>query len=217
MVEQPTKYQQQTQETIHSELLDTAEKIPVQVFFTVMKTGNIGLLNPKNIKISDKDLNEIWNNLLEYYYKESNYKKHVSVIRKIKKVKLLENKITTCYSSILLIKISQDESNIKVARESLDSFGYKNKDIKFVENNLKRLKSDLEFLVKQNKKEFKEKNKKEDINFWKLVAQVEEARGGNVLNVELISLARWIAIVKEIKARNSNNTKNGRRRQNRQK
>lgn len=52
--------------------------------------------------------------------------------------------------------------------------------------------------------------KREEINFWKIVAQIEQSLGYQ-LDIEKVTLARWIEIISTLKEKAQNINKNGRR------
>lgn len=185
-------------------LYDSIENIPVKLFFEILKTEKLSLLNPQKVKLpKNSNLEDIWNNIVEEYYKESNFKQYRSVLRKIKQIQALKNKLTTCHASIMLLKISPLNN---IAISSLASFGYKGKDIPFVERALLKESSRLKLLEKKKKND----NEEQDVNFWQLVADIEEARGFQI-DIDNMSLIRWISIIKQIKSKNEKLNKNVRR------
>ncbi|MCK5017847.1 MAG: hypothetical protein KAS32_12360 [Candidatus Peribacteraceae bacterium] len=105
----------------------------------------------------------------------------------------------------MLYRITDGEN--KIAIDSLKEFGHTDlEDLGKIERTIARKRSSLNLLDKRKKSDVK----KEKINFWRLVSKVETARNFQ-LDVEKITLARWVEIVKEIKEINTNNQRNGRR------
>lgn len=171
-----------------------------------MESGNLNLLNPKNEKLKNENvLSEIWDDLLENYFIASSEKQHAIALKKSKQMAELKNSINSCQSCIILLMFYDPDNS--TAKNVLNQFGLADKTEKEVSNAILRWKSKLALLEKQNKS----LAKKENINFWKLVAQVESSLGYQI-NVEKTSLARWMAIVSEIKSKTSNTNKDGRRR-----
>lgn len=184
-------------------LYDSIENIPVKLFFEILMTEKVNLLNPQGKLPKEKNLNEIWNNILEAYYKASNFREYRSILRSVKRVHALKNKINTCHASVILLKINPLN---EVALDSLANFGYKNKSIDEIERLLSKELSNLKLLEKKNRKS----DEKQEIDFWQLVADVEEARGFQ-LDIDKMPLSRWMSIVKQIKLKNEKLKKNGRR------
>lgn len=125
------------------------------------------------------------------------------MLRNIRKLQGLRNKVATCHASVLLLKISPAN---ETALTGLKEFGYSGKKIQFIESAIKKDISRLNFLEQKNKKE----DEQEVISFWELVADIEEARGFQ-LDVQNMSLERWISMIKQIKKKNERLKKNGRR------
>lgn len=177
-------------------IYNSTETILVKVFFQILKTGNTELLNPSKVKIQQSKLDSIWENILKDYYFQTNSKRYKQLISREKSKWLIRNKITTCSACLLLINISDSEEKEK-ALETLKYFGYENFSNEKIESSLLKDKSKLEILVSQSEKI----NKDEEINFWRILSQVENALGRQ-LDVDKVTLAYWIELIKGIKERN---------------
>lgn len=180
---------------------NSTETILVKVFFEILKTGNTQLLNPLKVKISQSELDLIWENILKDYYSNTNKKRYKQLISKEKSKWLIRNKITSCSACLLLINIPNSLER-EEALKTLEYFGYKGFSNERIESSLLKDKSKLEYLISQDSKV----NQNEEINFWRILSQVENALGRQ-LDIEKITLAYWIELIKGIKERNLENGK----------
>jgi len=158
-------------------------------------------LNPEKVKIQQKELDLIWENILKDYYFNTNKKRYKQLISKEKAKWLIRNKITSCSACLLLINIPNSLER-KEALKTLEYFGYKDFSSEKIESSLLKDKSKLEILTNQNEST----NKNEEINFWRILSQVENALGRQ-LDIEKITLAYWIELIKGIKERSLENGK----------
>ena len=190
-------------------LYDSIDKIPVKIFYHIMKTGEISQLNPLNQKVNEEKLATIWTNLLEDYFQASNKEGYRILLEQTKRVELIRNKIVTCYACLLLLRVN-DSTNRQTIVDTLRYFGYPEslteEDIK---RRLSRESSYLKLLDKSKKLE--REVKKEEINFWKLVAMYEDSTQQQV-DVDKMTLAHWIEKVKILREKTKNTPKNGRKR-----
>lgn len=190
-------------------LYDSIEKIPVMIFYHIMKTGEISQLNPLNQRVSEEKLKEIWTSLLEDYFQASNKEGYRILLEQTKRSELIRNKITTCYACLLLLRIN-DSTNKQTIVDTLRYFGFQDN---LTEDDIKRrLSREASYLKLLDKsKELDKEVKKEEINFWKLVAMYEDSTQQQV-NVDKMTLAHWIEKVKILREKTKNTPKNGRKR-----
>lgn len=190
-----------------SRLYDQADKIPVKVFYQVMNTQNLNLLNPQNEKVKKEKLEEIWNNLLDEYYRKSNIKSYNNFFRETKQREGLRNKVITLNAVYIILSRSTNEDKILICKNILTKdFNIQNHNLKFLKSLILREKSRLKLLDKKQKKD----NKREEVNFWKLVSQVEQSLGYQ-LDIEKVTLSRWIEIIATLKEKALNLKSHGRR------
>jgi len=154
------------------------------------------LLNPSKVRINKTELDSIWDNILKDYYFNTNKKRYKQLIAKEKSKWIIRNKITTCSACLLFINI-HDSSEKEEALKTLEYFGYKYFSNERIESALLKDKSKLEYIISQDTKV----NQKEEINFWRILSQVENALGRQ-LDIEKVTLAYWIELIKGIKERN---------------
>jgi len=153
-------------------------------------------LNPEKVKINQTELSSFWDNILKDYYFQTNSKRYKQLITKEKSKWIIRNKIATCSACLLLVNIS--DSNEKTeALKTLEYFGYKDFSNERIESALLKDKSKLEYITSQDTKV----NQKEEINFWRILSQVENALGRQ-LDIEKVTLVYWIELIKGIKERN---------------
>lgn len=154
--------------------------------------------------MEERVLSEIWTSLLEDYFIASNKENYRILLEQTKRSELIRNKITVCYACLLVLRIN-DESNKKVAVDTLKYFGFpQNLEIEEIKRRLSREASYLKLLDAQKEIE----HKKEEINFWRMIANYEDAVGRQI-DVEKMTLAHWIESIKVLKQKN---IPNGRKR-----
>ncbi len=176
-------------------LYDQIDKIPVKIFYEIMNTQNLNLLNPLKQKVKKEKLEKIWNNLIDSYYKKSNIRSYNNFLRETIRRESLRNKIVTLNAIYIVLSRSSNKLNINICKSILTKdFNITNHNLKFLKSTILREKSRLQLLDKKNI----DKNKKEEINFWKIVSHVEQGLGYQ-LDIDKITLARWIEIVASLK------------------
>lgn len=106
-----------------------------------------------------------------------------------------------------MLSRSTNEQRIQRCKNVLTlDFGIKNYDLKYLKSLILREKSRLELLDKKQK----QNAKAEEFNFWKIVSQVEQSLNYQ-LDIDKITLARWIEIIATLKEKVSNIKSHGRR------
>lgn len=172
-----------------SKLYDSIESLPILTFFQIMKSQDLKLLvvegNP-----SEELLTQTWEKVMEEYYREANPKQYKEQLRKAVKVEQLRNQITLLSAAMTLHSLGY-----KSGTDVLDEMKVSEKN---VESKINMERTRLNMLIAEMKKQDAENGTKEELNFWKTIATVE--RGVNrTLDVERISVARWIAIINDLK------------------
>lgn len=172
-----------------SKLYDSIETLPILTFFQIMKSQDLKLLvvegNP-----SEELLTQTWEKVMEEYYREANPKQYKEQLRKAVKVEQLRNQITLLSAAMTLHSLG-----FKSGTDVLDEMKVSEKN---VESKINMERTRLNMLLAEMKKQDAENGTKEELNFWKTIATVE--RGVNrTLDVERISVARWIAIINDLK------------------
>lgn len=172
-----------------SKLYDSIETLPILTFFQIMKSQDLKLLvvegNP-----SEELLTQTWEKVMEEYYREANPKQYKEQLRKAVKVEQLRNQITLLSAAMTLHSLG-----FKSGTDVLDEMKITEKS---VESKINMERTRLNMLLAEMKKQDAENGTREELNFWKTIATVE--RGVNrTLDVERISVARWIAIINDLK------------------
>lgn len=172
-----------------SKLYDSIDSLPILTFFQIMKSQDLKLLivngNP-----SEELLTQTWEKVMEEYYREANPKQYKEQLRKAVKVEQLRNQITLLSAAMTLHSLGY-----KSGTDVLDEMKITEKS---VESKINMERTRLNMLLAEMKKQDAENGTKEELNFWKTIATVE--RGVNrTLDVERISVARWIAIINDLK------------------
>jgi len=175
-------------------LYDSIKSLPVQIFFDILETNNQSLLNPKNQKVSIEKLNQIWESIREEYYKESNPVGYRDDLKKAKRINKLKLEIVGCTAGVTYYELTNEI--LPVFKE----FGYtvnNASDVARVEQKMLGRKTKLTLLTPSQK----EKDKKEVINFWGQVADLESALNRQ-LDIDKITVIRWINYIKQVRKQN---------------
>lgn len=143
-----------------------------------------------------QELTKIWNSIIEEYYTKTNKKSYKNLISKEKQKWILRNKLMTCSVALLLFNTEIPEEQ-KIIKDTLNYFGYTDYSYNKLESTVLKEKSRLDYIEKNQKLT----SEKEEINFWKLLAQVENALGRQ-LDIEKVTLSYWIEILQTIKDKN---------------
>lgn len=172
-----------------SKLYDSIDSLPILTFFQIMKSQDLKLLvvegNP-----SEELLTQTWEKVMEEYYREANPKQYKEQLRKAVKVEQLRNQITLLSAAMTLHSLGY-----KSGTDVLEEMKVSEKN---VESKINMERTRLNMLIAEMKKEDAQHGTREELNFWKTIATVE--RGVNrTLDVERISVARWIAIINDLK------------------
>lgn len=193
-------------------LYATPEEIPVEVFFNVMKTENLDLLKrKKKSRIRKINLDDVWSDLLDYYYSNINPKEWDKFKASLaKKIKLL-SEILTIENCVDMIRYGDEE-----AIEILNSIGVKTGSIKNINNAVNRKITSLNMLESKSKGS----TSSEMPSFENTLAKVE-LYAGYQISTNGMSLERWINKVKAISEKSkiekeyANNLKNNKNKKNR--
>lgn len=173
-----------------SKLYDSIESLPILTFFQIMKSQDLTLLVKEGTTPDKETLSQVWEKVMEEYYREANPKQYKEQLRKAVKIEQLRNQIT-----LLSVAMTLHSLGYKSGTDVLDELKITEKS---VESKINMERTRLNMLIAEMKKEDAENGTKGELNFWKTIATVE--RGVNrTLDVERISVARWIAIINDLK------------------
>lgn len=194
-----------TGKEVQLKLYDQMDNIPVQVFYRIMNNGDVTLLNPLNQKLPKKlSLEETWIDLVEEYYHTSNKTGYEQVLRRSKQIEILRNRLVTCFAALLLLKSSGEKCGPE-AREVLVYFGFRGDELLVdIERRLMRDNSTLKLMDSKKLVD----NKQEEVNFWRLVVQLEEALERQI-DINNMTLSHWIELIFAVKEK-AKNKKHGR-------
>lgn len=173
-----------------SPLYDTPRKINVQTFYEIMETQNLSLLkvNPK-AKVSEETLNDVWLDLLEYYYTNTNQSAFKRFFNTIKTVTQLEMELVSCHASFDMVKLG-DERGYEILRH----WKINSTDSEQIRSAILRRETKLELA----RRKLNDNGKDEKVNFYRIVASVEGALNRQ-MNLAEINLERWVAYLNDIK------------------
>jgi len=195
-------------------LYDTPRTINVETFYQIMETGNLMLLVESQKKLNEKQqeklnktLNDVWLDLQEYYYSETNKQSFNRFKNNFKNVILCQNEVTGCYAGLKLVELGIEEGY-----ETLMFFKISAIEKEQIESAIRRKETKLELL----KNKLDNNDKKEAVSFYKMVANVERNLNRQ-LNLTEINLERWIAYLAEIKEKHESEKKLARNNKNKRK
>lgn len=152
-----------------------------------METKNLSLLkvNPKT-KIKHHDLNLIWNELLDYYYKNTSKKSWGKFLKDIDRKTKLESKLLLIDYALELIRLGDEEGILMLNRMNI-----KTDSLIDIKQGINRIKTSIDMLsAMQNKSETEEA-----VTFFDMLAKVE-LQIGYQIKIDDVSLDRWVSIIK---------------------
>ncbi len=175
-----------------SSLYATPSQLNVQTFFQIMETNNLNLLRrprKKPLKLKKVNLNDVWYDLLDYFYSNTNKQSWEEFMDYMKDRLSVSNEILLAEASISLIALG-DEEGIKL----LKSMNIPTSSIKAIKGAINRKKTAIELMdAKRHKTE-----KKDAVRFESLLASVE-MQIGYQLKPEEITLARWVGLINTLR------------------
>lgn len=174
-------------------LYDSIETLPILRFFQIMKTKDLTLLvesNPLSQKPNEENLQQTWDTILEQYYRIANPKKYKDQLRKAVKVEGIRNRIVLLSSALTLSELGFAEGDEVLKMEGTTA--------ERAESKINSEKTMLNMVLLEFNNSEKEAEVKEEMNFWRTIATVERGLGRS-LDVEKISVARWIEIINDLK------------------
>lgn len=171
-------------------LYDSPRKLNVQTFYEIMETENLELLkvNP-NEEVSEQRLNDVWLDLLEFYYTNTNQLAFKKFSNNIKNIVSIEQELVACYAAVELIKLG-DETGYEYLRK----FKINDTDADKIRSAILRKETKLEL----TRSRMKDNGKQEKLSFYKIVSSVENALNRQ-MNLAEINLERWIAYLNDVK------------------
>ena len=175
------------------QLYDTPDKINVETFYKISKTGNLELLKVNPDDQVDADvLNDVWLDLQEYYFSHTNKNTYELFKRNMKNVVALQSELVACYAALKLVELC-DERGFEI----LPKLGIKHKDITQIRSAINRKQTNLEFA--KNKLDRVQKNDA-DASFYRILASVSR-RIGLQINPKEYHLERWVETLADLYAK----------------
>lgn len=175
-----------------SSLYATPSQLNVQTFFQIMETSDLSLLRrprKKPLKLKQINLNDVWYDLLDYYYSNTNKKSWEDFVGYINDRLSVSNEILLAEASINLIALG-DEEGIKV----LKSIDMPTSSIKAMKAAINRKKTAIELMDAKRHKS----DKGEAVKFESLLASIE-LQLGYQLRPDELTLARWVGLINTLR------------------
>jgi hypothetical protein len=172
-----------------------------------METGNLDLLlKDKSKKVRHHSLEDIWSDLLDYYYSATNIRTWSKFKYDLKSKLTIESQMLTINACLKLIEYGNEKALTILKDMNVDTSS-----IKSIYSALNRKKTKLEILNARND----DRQKKEAINFSKILARIQIQLPYQV-NPDQISLEAWVGMLQVLQEKNKAqkealNNKKGRR------
>ena len=147
---------------------------------------------------------EIWETIREDYYKTSNPKQYETDLEKQRRIELLRVEIAGCTAGVIYFEVWNEILPI------FKEFGYDVRDVNGINKVRKKLlvkKTKLTLLVATQEAGRKKTDNGESISFWKQLADVEDALGRQILDIESVTVIRWINLINQIREKNERNNR----------
>jgi hypothetical protein len=143
-------------------------------------------------KEHEKQVNEIWYEILDFYYRSTNKAEWIKFLSNLKKVEKIKNEITGCKAALGLVELFDERGY-----EHLKSFGINSTDTDRIKSAILNKETALEFAENRLIKNDKE----ESFRFYKVLASVQYSLKRNI-DVENTCLAEWVEIMNDLSERN---------------
>jgi len=177
------------------ELFDTPEKINIRTFYRILETGDLSMLaNEKSLVNEDQAdlLTETWNNLLDFYYRNTNTQAWENFLRNFRNVVKIQNEITSCKAAYEMCLLFDNRGFAH-----LKTFGIKSENLDAIKSAINAKQTKLEFA--ENK--LKNKNEGEAFKFYKILVSVKNAIKRDI-DTDKTCLAEWVEILAGIAEQN---------------
>lgn len=141
----------------------------------------------------ENQVKEIWNNLLDFYYRNTNQQEWESFLWKLSEVERIKAEITGCNAALGLIELMDDRGLIH-----LKKFGIRATEPDMIRSAIRMKETNL--MLAENKLLERPEND-EAFNVYRVLAGVEYQAKRNI-DIEHICLAHWVEILRGINERN---------------
>ena len=141
----------------------------------------------------------IWEKIREEYYKKSNPKQYASDLAMQKRIELLRIEIACCTAAITCFELTNE------ILPAFEEFGYDVKDIDGINRVRQKLlvkNTKFTLLIAKQENESRKVDKNEAVSFWDQVADLESVLNRQIIDVENITLIRWISLINQVKRNN---------------
>ncbi len=169
----------------------SCDTLPIRIFYEILKTGNLNLLGNG----SQKQLSDLWADLLDEYWQLSDSVKYKSNLRKTKSLLLKRNKFTTLLAIVKKHELGGD------VKEDLEYWNLKN--VLDAIQAIRVLKTNIAFDIARNRND---EDKKTAYNFYKDLAVLEQVLKRSI-DSEKITVSYWIELRKLADQLNNNERK----------
>ena len=177
-----TLYRQKRTKKKLSKLLNF-ENLKASLFYRILETQEMSLLNPKNAKVNQNQIEIHWLNVLERYYLEVSPEKYTAFINRMRATARMANEITTLEAIYTLEKIgikSEEKQKFKIKGDLL--------------TNIKIKKTKFELKKRQF---FNEDKKEAKVNYYQLLSDYESILGYS-FNPDM-KMPEWCGKIKTVK------------------
>lgn len=167
--------------------------LPVYNFYEILSTGDLSFLYYD--EKGNEDLEETWKNIYNEFCKESNIdNRHLRQKGKIEYLKLKHYRVTL----ILVLCIDSDKKIRANAREKLKGYNYIFREDKPWKEEYVRLQGQLKSLytkIEIEEAKLPKEAKREAVKLMKQVVAIENMFPGRVIDVYVMPVQKWLALV----------------------
>lgn len=167
--------------------------LPVYNFYEILSTGDLSFLYYD--EKGNEDLEETWKNIYNEFCKESNIdNRHLRQKGKIEYLKLKHYRVTL----ILVLCIDSDKQIRANAREKLKGYNYIFREDKPWKEEYVRLQGQLKSLytkIEIEEAKLPKEAKREAVKLMKQVVAIENMFPGRVIDVYVMPVQKWLALV----------------------
>jgi hypothetical protein len=143
-------------------------------------------------KEHEAQVNSIWLDLLDFYYRSTNKSEWIKFLSNLKKVEKIKNEITGSQAALMLIELADDRGY-----EYLKEFGINSHDIDRIKSAIGGKETALEFAENRLIKN----DNQEAFNMYKMLANLKISHNMDI-DIKKVCLAQWVEILNGISEKN---------------
>lgn len=167
-------------------------KLPVLVFFQILKEQNLQLLNPENLPVEEEELEKIWETILDEYLSKIDNVRYKKNLIEIKQIAILRNELVGAIAAMRVMQLNLEDGDEEICKQHLITVGiYDTSSMKAIEAGIMKKKSDLAMLETPFLNAANSDSTKDDYDAMKTIVDVETTLGISI-DVEKTTVSKWI-------------------------